>query len=151
MAGNYQMYRKNLLSNSLMMALPKDMESYIQPTIECATGNVILYCDTNDLKTSTDPEQIVENIINLAKSMKTDTNNVIISKPTPQNDQLNRKSKNLNAVLSRECNKRNICIINHDNMNAQRHCNMSSLHMNSKGTIILIENILFHLNKFCSN
>ena len=106
MAGNYQMNRKNLQSNSLLMALPKDMESYIQPTIERAIGNVILYCDTNDLKTSTDPEQIVENIINLAKSMKTDKNNVIISKPTPQNDQLNRKSKNVNAVLSRECNKR---------------------------------------------
>ena len=36
-------------------------------------------------------------------------------------------------------------------MNARRHCNMSGLHVNWKGANILIENILFYLNKFCSN
>ena len=36
-------------------------------------------------------------------------------------------------------------------MNARRHCNMSGLHMNWEGTNILIENILFYLNKFSSN
>ena len=50
------------------------MESYIQPTIERAPSNAILHCDTNDLKTSTNPEQIAENIVNLTKYMKTDKN-----------------------------------------------------------------------------
>ena len=36
-------------------------------------------------------------------------------------------------------------------MNVRRHCNMSGLHLNWKGTNILIDNILFYLNKFCSN
>ena len=36
-------------------------------------------------------------------------------------------------------------------MNARRHCSMSGLHLNRKGTNILIENILFYLNKFYSN
>ena len=115
-----------------------------QLTIECAPNNVILHCGTNDLKTSTDPEQIVENTINLEKSKKTDKNNVIISELTPRNDQLNKKAKELNAVLSRECNKRNICIIKHDNVNARRHCNMSGLQLNWKGTNILIEYISFN-------
>ena len=57
-------------------------ESYIQPTLERAPSNVILHCGTNDLKTSTDNEQIAENIMNLAKSMKIDKNNVIISELT---------------------------------------------------------------------
>ena len=46
---------------------------------------------------------------------------------------------------------RNICVIKHDNMNARKYCNMNGLHLNWKGTNILIENILFYLNKFCSN
>ena len=57
-------------------------ESYIQPTLERAPSNVILHCGTNDLKTSTDREQIAENIMNLAKSMKIDKYNVIISELT---------------------------------------------------------------------
>ena len=106
---------------------------------------------TNDIKTSTDPEQIAENIINLAKSMKTDKNNVAISELTPRNDQFNKKANEVNEVLTREYNKSNISVIKHDNMNARRHCNMSGLHLNWKGTNTLIENILFYLNKFCSN
>ena len=106
-------------------ATTKAMESYIQLAIERAPSNVILHCGTNDLKTSTDPEQIAENIINLAKSMKTDNKGVIISELAPRNDQLNKKAKEVNDVLTLECNKRNICIIKHDNMNVRRHCNMS--------------------------
>ena len=63
-------------------ATTKDMESYIQPTTERTPSNVILHCGTNDLKTSTDLEQIAENIINLAKSIKTDKNDVLISELT---------------------------------------------------------------------
>ena len=103
------------------------MEPYIQPTTERAPSNVILHCGTNGLKTSTDLEQIAENI-NLAKSMKTDKNNVVISELTPRNDQLNKKAKEVNEVLTRECNKRNIDVIKHDNTNARKHCNVSGLH-----------------------
>ena len=68
-------------------ATKKDMESCIQRTIEHVPSNVILHCGTNDLKTSS--EQITANIINLAKYMKADKKNVLISKLTPRNDQLN--------------------------------------------------------------
>ena len=61
-----------------------------------------MYCGANDLKTSTDPEQIAENIINLAESMKTDKNNVIISELTPRNDQFNKKAKEVNEILTKE-------------------------------------------------
>ena len=61
-----------------------------------------MYCGANDLKTSTDPEQIAENIINLAESMKTDKYNVIISELTPRNDQFNKKAKEVNEILTKE-------------------------------------------------
>ena len=88
----------------------KDMELYIQPTIERALINDILYCGTNDIKASTDPKQIAENTIKLAKSMKRDKNNVIISELTSRNDQLNKKAKEVTEVLTRECNKRNMAL-----------------------------------------
>ena len=61
-----------------------------------------MYCGANDLKTSTDPEQIAENIINLAESMKTDKNNVIILELTPRNDQFDKKAKEVNEILTKE-------------------------------------------------
>ena len=105
------------------------MEPYIQPTTERAPSNVILHCGTNALKISTDPEQIAESIIDLAKSVKTDKNNVVISELTPRNDQLNKKTKEVNEVLRQECNKRNIDVIKYDNINARKHCNMSGVHL----------------------
>ena len=110
-----------------------------------------MFCGTNDLKTSNDLEPIAENIIKLAKSIKADKNNVIISELTPRNDQFNKKAKEVNGVLTRECNERNIGIIKYDNMNARRHCNMSVSLLNCKCTNILTEKFLFYLNKFCSN
>ena len=38
--------------------------------------------------------------------MKTDKSNVIISELNPQNDQLNKKAKQVNEVLAQECNKK---------------------------------------------
>ena len=66
-------------------ASTKDMDSYIQLTIERAPSNVILHYGTNELKAFNDPEQVAENIISLAKFMKTDKNNVLISELTPRN------------------------------------------------------------------
>ena len=140
------MNKKKFVVKFFGSAAAKDMEAYIQPKIEHALSNAILHWGTNDLKTLTDPIAIAENIINLAKSMKTDINNVIITELTLWHDQLNKKPKEVNEVLTRECNKRNISVIKHDNMIARRHCNMSDLHLNWKGTNILIENILFYLN-----
>ena len=51
--------------------------------------------------------------------MKTDINNVIIIELTLRHDQLNRKPKEVNEVLTREFNKRNISVIKHDNMIAR--------------------------------
>ena len=58
---------------------------------------------------------------NLEKQIK---NNAIISKLTPQNNKLNKKVKKVNKVLTGECNKRNIDVVKHDNMNVPRHCDI---------------------------
>ena len=126
--------------------ITKDIESYIQPTIERAPCNAILHCGTNDSKASTDHEQIAENSINLPKSMKTDKNIVIVSELTPRNGQLNKKAKEVNEFLTQECNKRKIGIIKHDNRNARRHCNMSGLHLNWKGRSMLIKRSLVQID-----
>ena len=52
--------------------------------------------------------------------MKTDKNNVIISELTPRNNRISKKGKQVNKVLTRECTKRNIAVLKHDNMNARR-------------------------------
>ena len=46
------------------------MEDYIQPTLRETPGHVILHVGTNDVTTKQDPQQIAENIINLAVKMK---------------------------------------------------------------------------------
>ena len=59
--------------------------------------------------------------------------------------------KDITESLTQECHKRKLGVTEDDNIYALRLCSLSVLHMNWKGENILIKNILFYLNKFCSN
>ena len=76
------------------------MESYIQPIINRDPSNIIIYCGTNDLKSSDKPEETAERIINLAKKWKMITNSVMISEITPRWDTLNQNAIYVNSILT---------------------------------------------------
>ena len=62
------------------LAKTSDMEYYITPTKrDFDPGIYILHVGTNDLTLNDTPEEITEHIVNIATSLKTENNTVVIS------------------------------------------------------------------------
>ena len=111
----------------------------------------VMSSDTVVQMTQKHPEQIPDNIINLAKSIEINKNVVIISDLNTRSNQLNNKSKDVHQVLTWECNKRNIGVIKYV-IKIWMHKNTVTWMVYTWiwGTKIITENILFYLSKFCS-
>ena len=122
-----------------------DMKSYVVPTIKQNPDTIVIHCGTNDLKTEKDHEKIADNIQRLAHQCKTDNNTVMNSGMLPRNSNLNDDVIKINKILREGCSKRNTGFIDNENINPRYNCNRSKLHLNKRGTILLIENILFSL------
>ena len=67
------------------------MRSHVIPSKKFENDVVILHCGTNDLRGNKSAEEIATNIINLAKEMKSEKNEVMVSGIIPRNDHLNEK------------------------------------------------------------
>ena len=71
----------------------EDMKTYIQPPLKRDPDRVIIHVGTNDLRSNQDPETIAKNIIDIAKSSKTNKNEILLSSIVPRRDSLNGKGK----------------------------------------------------------
>ena len=126
-------------------AKPKDMKSYVIPTVERKPDNIILHTGINDLKAIDGPKGITMGILNLAATCKTDTNSVFILCIIPRSDKLNEKASKVNSILRHECNVRNICFIDNKHISPRFHCNRNCLLLNYYGTRKLQETFLYEL------
>ena len=114
-----------------------DMKSYIIPTKGFENDIIILHCGTNDLRSIKKPNDIADDIINLAMDMKTETNDLMISGIVPRRDKLNGKGVEVNKCLISLCNDNNIHFIDNMNVSTAFDLNTSGLHLNRKGTYVL--------------
>ena len=88
------------------------MYDHVKPTIrEVNPEHIILHVGTNDLNSEKTSSQISNSIIDLANSLKNETNNIHVSLIVPRNDNLNNKVKEVNNRLINMCEQRNIKII----------------------------------------
>ena len=116
------------------------MQDYVRPTIRENPDHIILHVGTNDLTTNIPPEKVVESIIDLASSLKSNSSSVAISNITVRNDRYRKKVVQVNRHLKTLCIERNFELITHDNIIniiTEKHLNGSSLHLNKRGTVIL--------------
>jgi lysophospholipase L1-like esterase len=131
--------QNKVILKSFSGATTKCMESHVIPTKALKPDVIILHCGTNDLrKTSTDI--ISKNIVNLAISLKTDTNSILVSGLTSRKDQFNDKVNELNMLLLQQTSDRNIGFIDNSNIDENHHLNKSKIHLNRKGSTILAKN-----------
>ena len=66
--------------------------------------NIILHCGTNDINDDSDLQNIVEEIVELAKSISKDCNsNVTVSGIVPRYGKLNEKVRSVNRLLRIYC------------------------------------------------
>ena len=72
-----------------------------------------MHVGTNELKSSKTASQISRSVIDLALSLKSETNAVTISLIVLPKDNLNNKAQEVNSRLSNMCGERDITFIEH--------------------------------------
>ena len=119
------------------------MYDHVKPTIrEFNPNHIILHVGTNELKSSKTASQISKSVIDLALSLKSETNAVTISLIVPRKDNLNNKAQEVNSRLINMCGERDITFIDHtDTIDTERHLNESKVHLNKSGTIEFAKNV----------
>ena len=121
------------------------MVDYVKPSLKYNPDLIIIHTGVNNLRTKKSPEVIADEIIKLACSIKTTSNEVVISTLVERGDGLKFKGQQVNEFLISKCVARNIYYINNSNINARQHLNSTS-HLNYNGTTQLACNFLKCIN-----
>ena len=125
------------------------METQQENKIFCpikSPDSIILHVGTNNLKSKESVEDIANDMMGVAISVRNEKTNVFLSGLTVRSDRLNDKGKNVNSLLKRKCDEEKICFIDNTNINVGV-LNNSGLHLNERGTTRLVNNFCFSLAK----
>ena len=127
---------------SFSSAETRCMHDHVKPTIrDFNPEHIIIHVGTNDLNSEKTASQIASSIIELAASLKNETNKIYISLIVPRYDELNNKVNEVNIRLMNMCHTRNTGCINHsDTIDPEQHLDESNIHLNK------YENIEFSKN-----
>ena len=107
------------------------IKRHVKPATEQNPKNIILHCRTNDINNDLDPQNIAEEIVELAKSKAKDCNsNVTVSGIVPRYGKLNEKVRSVNRLLGIYCRNMDIRFVSHENINSSKHQDHSDLHLN---------------------
>ena len=133
-------HRKHVVVKHFSGAKIDDMKHYVKPKQEKQPAQVIVHIGRNNLSSNKNSDEIADEIVNFAKSIKTDENNVVISSIVPRKDRLNNNAKEVNLHLKENCEANNLSLIEHHNINPYRHINAKGLHLNNYGDNQLTKN-----------
>ena len=144
---SYSDNNSNVFVKSISGAKMKCMKSYITPTVELEPDAILIHCGANDLWRQEHSEEIAYEIANLTSSIESKKNEVVVSGIIPRKDRFRDKAKETNESLLAICASRNIPFINHGNIDARTHINRRGLHLTTRGSKIVGDNIV----KFTKN
>ena len=118
----------------------EDMKHYVKPTQEKKPAQIIIHVGTNDLPGNKNSDEIANEIVGFANSIKTSENNVVVSSIVSRKDRFNNKAKEVNKNLKDKCEEHDLQLIKHHNINPFRHTNAKGLHLNNYGDKQLTRN-----------
>ena len=123
------------------------MYDHSKPTLrEFNPEKIIVHVGTNDLNSCNKSSKIARSIISLAKELKNEENEIIVSLIVPRNDNLNNKVNEVNDRLRHLCDKNNFRYIDHtDTIIPEEHL-YGNLHLNRSGVIEIARNFTLFLN-----
>ena len=112
------------------------MNDYKKPSVRDKPDHFIIHVGTNDLNSEVSPKSIAESIVDLAMSLKTESNDVTVSNITLRTDNslLNQKGCEVNSHLKDLCEERNLYLIDNTKKFRSHHLNKGKLHLNRKGS-----------------
>ena len=132
---------------SISGAKTKCMKSYTIPTVEFEPDVIVIHCGTNDLRRQEQTDEIACETTNLASSIKSKKNEIVVSGIVLCKDRFSDKTKDTNESLLAICASRNIPFINHGNIDTRTHLNPRGLHLTTRVSKIVGNNIV----KFTKN
>ena len=106
-----------LYVHSFSGARTKQMEHYSKPPMAYKPDLVILHTGTNSLRGESTPEEVADEVIDLATNLKTDHNEIVISEIIARRERLNEKAVRVNNFLRMKTTELGIGYISHENIN----------------------------------
>ena len=125
-----------------------DMNSYSVPTTKKNPRRIVIHCGTNDISSGTAPNEVAEEIVDLATNLKSHENEVFVSSIVARGDRWNERVSQVNNVLKAKCNREGLPFIDNSNIEPAYHLNRSNLHLNPEGTRMLANNFLRALGHY---
>ena len=101
-----------------------------------------MHVGTNDLNSDRPSNLIGKSIVDLAITLKNNSQNVSISNIIMRNDSFNEKTMEVNGHLKQLYIEKNIFLIDQAKTIHSRNINRSKLHLNKSGSIILSNNFV---------
>ena len=115
-----------------------DMFDHLKPALrDFNPGLFTIHVGTNNLPLNKTSNEIAEEIVNLTKSVKQPSSNIIISDIVTREDGYKTKADEVNKILGEICGKKGIPLIRNNNINSNRHLNKSRPHLNDTGVSVL--------------
>lgn len=125
-----------------------DMNSYSVPTMKKNPRKIVIHCGTNDVSSGTAPNEVAQEIVDLATNLKSHENEVFVSSLVPRGDRWNERVSQVNNILKANCNREGLPFIDNSDIVPAYHLNRSNLHLNSEGTRMLANNFLRALGHY---
>ena len=117
------------------------MYDHLKPTLrDFNPGLFIIHVGTNDLPLNKTSNEIAEEIVNLAESVKKPSSSIVISDIVTREDGYKTKADEVNKILEEICDTKSIPLIRNNNINSNRNLNWSRQHLNDTGVSVLVRN-----------
>ena len=116
------------------------MKHYVKPTQEKKPAQIIIHVVANDSPGNKNADEIANEIVGFANSIKASENNVVVSSIVSRKDQFSNKAKEVNKNLKDKCEEHDLQLIKHNNIYPFRHTNAKGLHLNNYGDKQLTRN-----------
>ena len=117
------------------------MSDHLKPTLrDFNLGLFIIHVGTNDLPLNKTSNEIAEEIVNLAESVKKPSSSIVISDIVTREDGYKTKADEVNKILEEICDTKSIPLIRNNNINSNRNLNWSRQHLNDTGVSVLVRN-----------
>ena len=115
------------------------MYDYILPTERDFTPEIfVAHVGTNDLPLNKSPKEISDDIVTLARSIKTENTKNIVSSTVRPADNFRKIVGIVNAHIEGICVEKDIAIITDSNINPKRELNKSRLYLNDSGISVFV-------------
>ena len=119
------------------------MPHYAIPTVKSNPDCIIIHCGTNNLKMDESPEAIAEKTIEVAKTVKSTTNEVVIWSIIPRRDKLADKGSKVNGIVENFCKEdETIKFMRQKPLDSKKHIGKDVIHLNNFGITQIVKILL---------